>query len=319
MLVLWPSLRPIDDLAAQEPPRVAVEPRDKDKTERLSRDIPRIRADSTLVAINVTVVNLLGQVVTGLEKEHFRVFEKGKEQEIIHFSSEDAPIATGLAVDVSGSMGEKFKKSREAVAQFLKTANPKDEFSLVQFSDRPELVVPFTRNAGSIQGRLTFTKPEGRTALLDGIMLAMSHMKDATHARKALLIISDGGDNSSRYTSREIKSQVRESDVQIYAIGIFEPLGVRGRTAEELSGPLMLEEIVELTGGRHFPVTNLNELPDVAKKIGVELRNQYLLGYRPTNKARDGSWRKIRVKLNPPKGLPPLTAYTRSGYYAPSQ
>lgn len=319
ILVLWLVFGPAGYLVAQEPPKVAIEPRSKNKTERVPRDVPIIRADSTLVAVGVTVADELGRIVTGLEKEHFRVFEGRAEQQIAHFANEDTPVAVGFVVDISGSMGEKFKKSREAVAQFCKMANPEDQFFLVQFSDRPELAAPLTKNAGDIQNRLLLTKPEGRTALLDGIMLAMSQMKSTTLLRKALLIISDGGDNSSRYSSREIKREVREADVQIYAIGIFEPLGARDRTAEELAGPFLLNEITELTGGRHFPVMDANELPDVAAKIGTELRNQYVLYYNPRDKKRDGKYRRIRVQIDPPRGMPPLRVYHRSGYYAPSQ
>jgi len=166
---------------------------------------------------------------------------------------------------------------------------------------------------------LAFANAKGRTALLDGVYLAMSQMKKAKNPRKAILVLSDGGDNSSRYTGSEIRNLVRESDVQIYAIGIFEPVSARGRTPEELAGPGLLTEVAETTGGRQFPVENLNELPDVAAKIGIELRNQYVIGYKPSNLVRDGRWRRIRVKLNPPRGLPPLQVYARTGYYATTQ
>jgi len=189
----------------------------------------------------------------------------------------------------------------------------------VEFNDRPELVVDFTTHLEEIQNRLTFTQSRGRTALLDAVYLALNTMKKARNPRKALLIISDGGDNSSRYTESEVKGRVREADVQIYAIGIFEPAARRGRTPEEMTGPSLLSEIAEQTGGRHFPVDNLNELPDVAAKIGVELRNQYILGYTPSNLERDGKYRKVQVKLVQPRGLPPLRASWRLGYYAPTQ
>ena len=177
----------------------------------------------------------------------------------------------------------------------------------------------FTTSLEEIQNKLTFTQSRGRTALLDAVYLALHTMKKARNPRKALLIISDGGDNSSRYTESEIKNLVREADVQIYAIGIFEPVGSRGRTAEELSGPGLLSEMAEQTGGRHFPVENLNDLPDIAAKIGIELRNQYLIGYTPANSDRDGKYRRVQVKLVQPRGLPPLRASWRLGYYAPTQ
>ncbi|MEZ5365550.1 MAG: VWA domain-containing protein [Bryobacterales bacterium] len=278
-----------------------------------------IQTDVEMVLINVTVTDPMGRMVTGLTKEHFKVEEDKSEQEILQFGSEDTPLSLAIVFDASGSMGEKMSKAREAVAQFGKTANPQDEFFLVEFNNSPDLVTDFTTSIEDIQNRLTFTQSKGRTALLDAIYLALNKMKEARNTQKALLVISDGGDNSSRYTEREIKNLVRESDVQIYAIGIFEPYGSRGRTPEELSGPGLLTEIAEATGGRQFPVENLNELPDVAEKIGIELRNQYVLGYRPTNDQHDGKWRRVKVEVKKIRGMPQLRPYFRQGYYAPSR
>lgn len=278
-----------------------------------------IRVDTTLVLIPVAVTDPMSRFVTGLERENFKVYEDKMEQEISQFSSEDAPLSIGIVFDTSGSMGAKLMRSRQAVAQFMKTANPQDEFFLIEFNDRPEMVQGFTKETEEIQNRLTFTQAKGRTALLDSVYLAMSQMKKAHNPRKAILIISDGGDNSSRYTETEVKNAVREADVQIYAIGIFEPISGRGRTIEELNGPSLLTEIAEQTGGRHFAVDNLAELPDVAAKIGIELRNEYVLGYSPKNLTRDGKYRRVQVKLVKTAGLPPLKAMFRTGYYAPTQ
>ncbi len=286
-------------------PKVTVDPRAKPTPPVAKGPRADIRVDTTVVLINVTVTDPLNRFVTGLEKENFKVFEDKGEQKIVHFASEDAPLSIGLVFDTSGSMGNKLTKSRQAVGEFFKTANPDDEFFLVQFNDRPELIQDFTTNIEDIQNRLTFTQAKGRTALLDAVYMALHRMKKAHNPRKALLIISDGGDNSSRYTESEI--------------GIFEPASSRGRTAEELNGPGLLSELSEQTGGRHFAVENLNELPDVAAKIGIELRNQYILGYSPTNRERDGKYRKVKVTLVQPKGLPPLVARWRPGYYAPTQ
>jgi VWFA-related protein len=304
---------------AQEP-KVSIKPRARTpEAEAAATRSPSIRVHTELVLIPVTVTDPMNRFVTGLEKEHFRVFEDKTEQAVSHFASEDAPLSVGVVFDTSGSMGAKLQKSRQAVGQFTKLANPEDEFFLVQFSERPELVLGFTHDVEEIQNRLTFTQSRGRTALLDGVYLAINQMKKhARNPRKALLIISDGGDNSSRYTESEIKNLVREADVQIYAIGIFEPVAARGRTAEELSGPSLLSELGEQTGGRHFPVENLNELPDVAAKIGIELRNQYVLGYAPSNQERDGKYRRVQVRLKQPPGLPTLKAFWRLGYYAPT-
>jgi VWFA-related protein len=307
-------------LPLPENPRVNIDPRVKPPppSEEAERREPSIRVETQLVLINVTVTDPMNRFVTGLEKEHFQLFEDKVKQDITQFSSEDAPLSIGLVFDASGSMGSKLQKSRQAASQLFKTANPDDEFFLIHFNDRPELIVPFTTNTEEIQNRLTFTQAKGRTALLDGVYLAMNQMKKAHNPRKAIIILSDGGDNSSRYTESEIRNAVREADVQIYAIGIFEPIGGRGRTAEEMAGPGLLNELAESTGGRHFPVENINELPDVAAKIGIELRNQYVLGYTPKNETKDGKYRKVQVKLKQPRGLPPLKAFYRLGYYAPT-
>jgi Ca-activated chloride channel family protein len=275
-----------------------------------------MKVDVDLVLVPATVTDPMNRLVTGLDKANFQVFENGKEQQIRHFSSEDAPISLGVIFDMSGSMSDKIEKAREAVVEFFRTANPEDEFFMIAFSDKPEVVSDFTTSVDQIQGKLIYTIPRGRTALLDAIYMGINKMKQAQNAKRALLIISDGGDNHSRYTESEIRSMVKEADVQIYAIGIFDR---SPSTPEERGGPAMLSEITDLTGGRTFTIDNPNELADVATKIGVELRNQYVLGYRPINPVHDGKWRKLKVKLVPPKGLPPLHIYFKTGYYAPTQ
>lgn len=309
-----------DDEKVSIAPRVkAAAPEKPNPNSDLDRRPANIRVDTTLVQINVTVTDPLNRFVTGLEKEHFKLFEDRVEQNIVQFSSEDAPLSIGLVFDTSGSMGPKLQQSRKAAVEFFKTANPEDEFFLVEFSDRPDLVVPFTTDTEELQNRLTFTQSKGKTALLDGVYLAMNQMKKARNPRKAILIISDGGDNNSRFTESEVKNSVREADVQIYGIGIFESLGNRGRTPEEMAGPGLLSQVAELTGGRSYNVENVNELADIAAKIGIELRNQYVLYYTPKNTTRDGKYRHVQVKLVQPRGLPPLKAFFRLGYYAPSQ
>jgi VWFA-related protein len=271
------------------------------------------------VPVPVAVTDPLTRFVTGLEKEDFRVFEDKVQQEITQFSSEDVPLSVGIVFDSSGSMGAKLGSSRQAVAQFLKIANPEDEFFLIEFNNRASTKAGFTTFPEEIQNRLTFTQAQGSTALLDAIYLAMNQMRKASNPRKAILIISDGGDNASRYTEREVKNAVRESDVQVYAIGIYEPPELRGRTHEEAHGPDLLNELAQQTGGRAFAVANLAELPDVAAKIGLELRNQYVLYYSPKNLARDGKYRRIQVRLVKKAGLPPLMPVFRTGYYALAQ
>jgi Ca-activated chloride channel family protein len=277
-----------------------------------------LHMDVDLALINVTVTDPYNRLVTGLDPDNFRVYEDNIEQEVVTFSSEDVPISIGVIFDFSGSMANKIGKAREAALQFFKTANPQDEFFLVSFNERAELTSAFTNSIEDLQSRMMLTAPKGRTALLDAIYLGLSQMRGARNGKRALLILSDGGDNHSRYNESDIKRLVKEADTQLYAIGIFDPLGYRNRTPEELNGPSLLGEVTEMTGGRVFAVENLNELPDIASKIGMELRNQYVLGYRPSNKAHDARWRKIKIKLRAPKGLPPLNVYSKTGYYAPS-
>jgi len=275
-----------------------------------------MKVDVSMVLVPVTITDPMNRLVTGLDKENFQLFENKEAQELRTFSSEDAPVSIGVIFDMSGSMTSKIERAREAVIQFFKTANPQDEFFLIAFADKPEEVSDFTSSVEDIQGKLVYTVPKGRTALLDAIYLGVSKMRQAKYTKKALLIISDGGDNHSRYTESEIKSTVKEADVMIYAIGIYDHYFP---TEEERLGPALLGEISELTGGRAFTIDNPNDLGDVATKIGIELRNQYVLGYRPKNPGHDGKWRKIKVKLIPPKGLPPLRVYAKTGYYAPSE
>jgi Ca-activated chloride channel family protein len=269
-----------------------------------------------LVLVPVTITDPMNRLVTGLEKQNFQLFEGSAPQDIKSFSSEDAPVSLGVIFDSSGSMSSKMDRAKDAVSEFFKTANPQDEFFMITFSDEPEEVSDFTSSVDEIQGKLIYAVPRRRTALLDAIYMGVTKMRQAKYAKKALLIISDGGDNHSRYTENEIKALVKEADVMVYAIGIYDRYFP---TEEERLGPELLGEIAELTGGRAFTVENPNDLADVATKIGVELRNQYVLGYRPNKVVRDGKWRKIKVKLLPPKGLPPLRVYARTGYYAPEE
>src|SRR5271157_3504364 len=316
-------------ICAQDTPKGLVPPESPATSptlDNLTRNTPAvriipgkiIRTDVDLALVNVTVTDPYNRLVTGLDSDNFRVFEDNVEQEIVSFSAEDVPISIGVIFDFSGSMSNKIDKARDAALEFFKTANPQDEFFLVSFNERAELTSTFTNSVEDLQSRMMLTAPRGRTALLDAVYLGLSQMRGAHNAKRALLILSDGGDNHSRYNENDIKRLVREADTQLYAIGLFDPFGYRGRTAEELNGPSLLGEITELTGGRVFAVEHLNDLPDIASKIGMELRNQYVLGYRPSNHIHDARWRKIKVKLRPPKGLPPLSVYSKTGYYAPA-
>ncbi len=275
-----------------------------------------IRMNVDLVLIPVTVTDPMNRLVTGLEKEDFQIYENNKDQKIRTFAAEDAPVSIGIIFDLSGSMTSKLIRARESILQFIKTANPQDEFFVIGFNDRPELIEDFTSSVEDIEARLATVRSGHRTALLDAIYFGVAKMKDARHERKALLVVSDGGDNRSRYTEGEVRAKVREADVEIYSIGIFDPYAA---TPEERTGPQLLEDLSDVTGGRMFRVDDIDELGDIAEKISTELRNQYVIGYRPLDLSRDGKWRKVKVKVNPPPGLPPLTIYARTGYYAPLQ
>jgi Ca-activated chloride channel family protein len=276
-----------------------------------------IRVDSALVLVPAQVTNVLGAPVTDLHKEDFKIFEDGVEQPIANFSREDAPLSIGLLFDNSGSMRNKIKNATEAAAAFFKTANPDDEFFLIEFSDRPKLTVPFTSDPDEVYDRIAHAKPFGRTSLLDAIHMAMGEMKHARNTRKALIIVSDGGDNRSRHTAREIKTAMLESDLQVYAMGIFDPEDTPKHSLEEQNGPKLLEELADESGGREYPVTNLNDLPSISARIGDQLRNQYLLGYTPINSERDGKYRIISVRVTRQTEIPDLHVYYRHGYYSP--
>jgi Ca-activated chloride channel homolog len=274
-----------------------------------------IRVESTLVLIPVSVNDRMNRPVSGLEKQDFLLTDDGVKQNITTFAMDDAPVTVGLVFDTSGSMGYTLQRSRMAATEFFKTSNPEDEFFLVEFDNKPRLEVPLTHDTQKIDSQLLFSRSQGSTALLDAIYMALHEMKYAHNQKKALLIISDGGDNHSRYTKAEVKDVVAESDVLIYAIGIF---GGGGGLFEEISGPRLLRQITEQTGGHLFP-GNRRNLPEVARKIGTELRNRYVLGYSPPDKERDGRYHHVKVTVVPPRGLPKLRAHWRQGYFAPSQ
>jgi Ca-activated chloride channel homolog len=257
--------------------------------------------DTMLVRVAATVTDPLNRFVTGLAKNAFTLFEDSIEQEILQFSNPDSPLSIGIVMDSSAGADEKLQLSQQALAHFLKTANPQDEFFLIQFSDRPELLNGFTSNPEELQNEPKFNLSDKR-ALLDSIYMAMYQMKKARNPRKSLMVITRGDDNNSRYTASEIRTLLRETDIRVDAIFVSE------------LGDSLLRGVAEQTGGRYFAVNDPVQLPDLAAKIGIELRNLYELGYRPQNTARDGKYRTVRVKVQAP-GLPPLRAFFRAGYY----
>lgn len=285
-----------------------------------SPEIPRIRVDTTLVLVPVTVTDSSNRYVLGLDKSNFRVYEDDAEQKIKQFSGEDAPLSVGLIVDTSASIGSKLETARQAVAQFLKTMNAQDEAFLIEFNDKAEMAVPLTRDTARIVDKLAAAQSGGTTALFDALYLGLKEMKEARNPRKTLVVISDGGDNHSVFSAKEIMDFAREADVQIYALGVFEPTpSSLFLSTAELGGPRLLSNITEQTGGRAFPASSLDALPLIATRIGIELRNQYVLAYTPANATRDGAYRKLNVKLKEPDGITGLKARWRLGYYAPAE
>jgi len=282
---------------------------------RTSPTPAEFRADSELVLIPVSVTDSKNHAITGLGRDAFRIFDDKTEQTVVQFAREDVPLSVGIVFDSSGSMKDKLAKSREAVDQFLRGANPEDEFFLVEFSKSARLTVPFTTNTDEIRERLRHAEPRGRTALLDAVCLAMESMKGAQNARRALLILSDGGDNYSRYTETEMRRRVRESDLWVYAMGIYDH-----RTAilpeATRPGQDLLEALAGESGGRHSAVEYLADLPDVAARISSELRNQYVLGYRPGGSRHDGKYHRVQVKVVEGRHL--MVSW-RPGYYGTTE
>lgn len=271
---------------------------------------PTFKVDSNMVVVRTSVTDPLNRYVTGLNKEHFRMYEDKVEQTIIHFAQEDAPISVGIIMDISGSMKEHFAHAKKSVLRFLENGNPKDEFFLVSFNHKVTLEADFTSQASNLENIVSFRSPGGRTALYDAVYLGLQKITEARHDKKALIVITDGEDNSSRYSFNEVKQFAKEIDVQIYVIGEEGHLHY---------GRSIIQDLVNLTGGRGFFPHNFNELDYYVDLIHAELRNQYVLGYFSTNKAHDGKWRKLRVKVDPIEGLPKLTVRAREGYYAPRQ
>ncbi|MDR3699228.1 MAG: VWA domain-containing protein [Candidatus Sulfopaludibacter sp.] len=262
------------------------------------------RVEARMVQIPVTVTDSLDRNVMNLNAGNFRIFDGDVEQRISSFSMTDAPISTGIVFDTSGSMKHRIQDSRAAVKQFLATAVPDDEFSLVQFADTATLLSGFTRNPAAIEHPLGSMAAHGWTALYDAMFLAMHQIRRAANPRRVLLVLSDGEDNNSRYTEAEMMSLVREADVTVYAIGLF----TRARG---------LERMTEETGGRMITVHNLPDLPAAMEKLSREIRNQYMLGYFPSRAGSDGRYRKVRVEVNLPAGSPPLRTSWRRGYFVP--
>ena len=272
-----------------------------------------LKSSVDLVLVNVTVTDSRDRLVHDLKASDFSLVDGKNPQHIRYFSSEDAPISVVVILDTSGSMGNKIEQVCSAATEFFRTSNPQDEFAVLTLSDKPRLLTHFTDSLEDIESVLRPIQPGGPTALWDAMYLGLREMRTARYGKKALLVISDGGDNYSRYTQREIKSVLREADVQVYAIDIFERFP---KSPEERSGLLALDEVTSTTGGRVLLTHDSNEIHRAVKRISEELRTQYVLGYLPDKTTLDGKWHKIKVEMNATKPRK-LRIYAKKGYYSP--
>ncbi len=274
-----------------------------------------IKVKTDLVTFNLTVTDLYGRFVSGLNKNAFTIFDNNEEQEITYFSDADAPISIGILFDVSGSMsGEKIGKARSALEKFINTSHPSDEYFLIAFNSRAQLLLDRTRNGEAVLDKLQLVQPKSNTALYDACYLGVERVTRGTRPKKAMLIISDGQDNASRYNFNEVRRLLKESDVTVYAVGIID-----GRDAGSITGmqgQAFLDELTSVTGGKSFYPSTDVELDEIFERIALELRHQYSIGYTPKDFTPDGKWHKTKVKVKPPRGISRLTVRTREGYYA---
>jgi Ca-activated chloride channel family protein len=237
------------------------------------------------------------------------------EQEIVFFSDEDAPVSLGVVFDVSGSMsGDKIQRAREALVRFVDTSHHGDEYFLIGFNHRPQLLLDRTRDSNALTDKLTFVSTKGQTALYDACYLGVEKVTRGAHQKRAVLLISDGQDNSSRYTFSELRRLLKETDVIIYAIGISD--GGPYDSTLDVTGRAILEELAGVSGGKAFFPNSGAEMNDVFERIALELRTQYSIGYRPSNFANDGKWHKLKVRVQPPRGMSRLFVRSKEGYYA---
>jgi len=282
--------------------------------EEVTDDKP-ISVKTDLVTLTLTVTDLYGRFVSGLNKNAFSAFDNNQEQEITFFSDADAPASIGILFDVSDSMsGEKIGKARKALERFINTSHPSDEYFLIAFNSRAQLLLDRTRDGDAVLQKLTLVQPKNNTALYDAVYLGVERVTRGTRQKKAMLIISDGQDNASRYNFGEVRRLLKESDVTVYAVGIMDKADAG--SINGMQGQAFLDELTSVTGGKAFyPQTDV-EMDEIFERIALELRHQYSIGFTPKDFKPDGKWHKVKVKVKPPRGLSRLTVRTREGYYA---
>lgn len=312
----------IPGLAQQKPPEPAKpaplinqQPTPQTPTAKETNPQETLIVNTDLVTLTVTVQDQYNRFVSGLTKSAFEVNDNGEKQEIAFFSDDDAPVSVGIVFDVSGSMsGDKISRAREALRKFVQTSHKDDQYFLIGFNSRAQLLVDNTRDGDEVVNKLTFVEPKSNTALYDATYLGVQKVTRGAHKKKAILLISDGQDNQSRYTFSEVRRLLKESDVVVYAIGILD--GTDAGSAMGMSGQAYLDELANISGGKAFFPSSGLEMDEIFERVALELRHQYSIGYRPSNFVNNGKWRKLKVKVTPPRGMPRLFVRTREGYFA---
>ena len=300
---------------AQETPQTPDQPR------KQSNQDFTLSVDVELVQLPISVLDAKGRPVDGLTKDHFQIFEDNALQQIKLFQHEDIPLSLGLVIDNSGSMRNKRERVNSAALSFVRESNPDDETFIVNFDDSAYLEQDFTGSIGDLIDALDNLDTRGETALYDAVFLSVDHVKAGKKDKKAILLISDGEDNVSKYGFNKVVEALRESKVTLYAIGLLEENDQRGglfKKPPSKKAKEALEKFAEITGGQAYFPKSLDEVEELVKDIAHDLRNHYTVGYTPTNRKLDGSWREVRVKVNPPKNVSKVTVRSKQGYYAPT-
>ena len=312
LLIVQPAAAPTppDNQKSQQKPSTKIELPQGEVDDKAP-----VITNTDLITFTVTVTDIYGRFVSGLGKNAFAIFDEKAEQDITFFSDEDAPVSVGILFDVSGSMsGDKVHRARDALAHFIQTSHDRDEYFLIGFNSRAQLLMDRTRDGQAVLDKLTFVQTKNNTALYDACYLGVERVQRGTHPKRALLLISDGQDNNSRYTFGELRRVLKESDVVLYAIGILGGSDVGSSLGMEGQG--ILDELAGVSGGKAFYPRSGAEMDDIFEQIALELRHQYSIGYKPKDFTTDGKWHKIKVSVHAPRGLPKLFVRTKDGYFA---
>jgi Ca-activated chloride channel family protein len=317
LLVVFPASLQAQDKPVDKPAAPAATPPAEDqKDQKQGTEIAGpVIVNTDLITFTVTVTDTYGRYVSGLSKNAFTITDNKKPQEITYFSDDDSPVSVGVIFDVSGSMsGDKIRRARDALSKFIQTSHDSDEYFLIAFNSRAQLLLDKTRDGNAVLDKLTFVQTKSNTALYDACYLGVEKVQRGAHPKRALLLISDGQDNNSRYTFNELRRLLKESDVTLYGIGILG--GSDAGSSLGMEGQGILDELSSVSGGKAFFPRSAAEMDDIFEQIALELRHQYSIGYKPTDFSNDGRWHKIKVKVNPPRGLPRLYVRSKEGYYA---